>query len=81
MYGYHGYATNAYGSDRQTTLAPVVKLAMRIAATGYNATITVISGIFTAALLNPYNVLPAIMLRFRNLVLSNPSTNQNTLEL
>jgi hypothetical protein len=30
---------------------------------------------------NAYNVGMTLMLRFRNQVLSNPETNQNTLEL
>jgi hypothetical protein len=62
MYGFSGYGTNAYGSERQTLLAPVVRLAMRTAA-------------------NAYNVVLTLMLRFRNLTLSNPSQNQQTLEL
>ena len=62
MYGFSGYGTNAYGSERQSLIAPVVKFAVRTVQNGYNAAI-------------------ALMLRFRNLTLSNPSTNQRTLEL
>lgn len=62
MYGFSGYGTNAYGSERQSKLAPVVKLAMRIVTNGYNAAL-------------------ALVLRFRNLTISDPATNQNTLEL
>jgi hypothetical protein len=36
MYGFSGYGTNAYGSERQGLLAPVVRLAMRIVQNGYN---------------------------------------------
>jgi hypothetical protein len=62
MYGFSGYGTNAYGSERQSLLGPIVRLGMRIVQNGYNAVLT-------------------LMLRFRNLTLSNPATNDNTLEL
>lgn len=63
MYGFSGYGTNAYGSERQSAmLGPVIKLGMRIVQNGYNSVLT-------------------LMLRFRTLTLSNPSTNENTLEL
>jgi hypothetical protein len=62
MYGFHGYGTNAYASERQGFLAPVVKLGMRSVANGYNAALT-------------------LMLRFRAITLSNPSTDETTLEL
>ena len=64
MYGFSGYGTNAYASERQASsiITPAVKLAMRILANGYNT-------------------VNALMLRFRNLTLSNPSQNQRTLEL
>lgn len=63
MYGFSGYATNVYASERQTPSGgPLVVLAMRIVTNGYNATI-------------------ALMLRFRDLTISDPATNQNTLEL
>lgn len=62
MLGFSGYGTNAYGSERQSLLAPVVKLAMRIVQNSYNAAL-------------------GLMLRFRGLTLSNPETNERTLEL
>jgi hypothetical protein len=63
MYGYSGFGTNAYGSERQSgMLGPVVKLAMRIVTNGYNVTLS-------------------LLLRFRNLTVGDPATNQNTLEL
>jgi hypothetical protein len=36
MYGFSGYGTNAYASERQAIRAPIVKLAMRIVQNGYN---------------------------------------------
>jgi hypothetical protein len=62
MYGFNGYGTNTYGSERQSLLAPVVKFAMRVVQNGYNAAL-------------------GLMLRFRGLTLSNPETNEHTLEL
>jgi hypothetical protein len=35
MYGYSGYGTNAYGSERQSIVAPLIKLAARIVQNGY----------------------------------------------
>ena len=65
MYGFSGYGTNSYGSERQTSvfapLAPVVKLAMRVLTLGFSQL--------------------ALLLRFRTVTLSNPETNQTTLEL
>lgn len=62
MYGFSGYGTNPYGSERQNIIGPIVKLAMRIVQ-------------------NSYNVVNALMLRFRNLTLSNPESKNQTLEL
>lgn len=62
MYGFSGYGTSAYGSERHGTLAPVVRFVMRTVQNGYRAVM-------------------ALMLRFRNLTLSNPSQNQRTPEL
>lgn len=61
MYGFSGYGTNSYGSERQSSLAPIVKLAMRVLQLGFSQL--------------------ALLLRFRNLTLSDPETNQTTLEL
>jgi hypothetical protein len=41
MYGYSGYGTNAYGSERQSIIAPLVKLAMRVVQNSYNVVNTV----------------------------------------
>jgi hypothetical protein len=63
MYGFSGYATNVYASERETpSAAPLVVLGMRIVA-------------------NSYGVMRTLVLRFRTLTLSNPSSNQRTLEL
>lgn len=40
MYGFSGYAANAYGSERQFTIPPVIKLPMMIVKNGYNVAIT-----------------------------------------
>jgi len=34
MYGFSGYGTNAYGSERQSLLGPIVRLGMRIVQNG-----------------------------------------------
>jgi len=39
MYGFGGYGTNAYGSERQNTTGPIIKLPMLIAKNGYNLAI------------------------------------------
>lgn len=62
MYGFSGYGTNAYGSERQSLLGPIVQLGMRYVQNGYNAAL-------------------ALMLRFHGITLTDPSTNENTLEL
>jgi hypothetical protein len=80
MYGFSGYGTNAYGSERQTLLAPVVRLAMRTVRNAYNVALPVMVGFGNLAVSNLIAPL-SVMLRFRNLTLSNPSQNQLTLEL
>ncbi len=62
MYGFCGYGTNPYGSERKGISSPIVTLGMRIVRSGYSI----------AMILN---------LKYRNLTLSNPETNQRTLEL
>jgi len=79
MYGFSGYGTNAYGSERQTLLAPV-RLAMRTVRNAYNVALPVMVGFGNLAVSNLIAPL-SVMLRFRNLTLSNPSQNQLTLEL
>lgn len=40
MYGFSGYGTNSYGSERQNRIPPVIKLAMTIIQNGYNVGMT-----------------------------------------
>lgn len=65
MYGYSGYGTNAYGSERQTPITiagPIVKLATRVIESTYGAALV-------------------LMLRFRSMTLSDPQTTNQSLEL
>lgn len=56
MYGFSGYGTNAYGSERQTLIgAPLVKLAIRVVQNGYNATMSLMLRFRGLTLSNPEN--------------------------
>jgi hypothetical protein len=82
MYGFSGYATNEYGSRRFFGLTgPLVEIANRVLQNGYNVVNTLTSGLKTIVLTSTYGIMNSLMLRFRGTTLTNPSTNNNSLEL
>jgi hypothetical protein len=82
MYGFSGYGTSAYGSERQSQIAgPLVKLAVRIVQNAYNVAAKLTLQFRPVAVLRRDPSPMALPLRFRSLTLSNPETNQRTLEL
>jgi hypothetical protein len=65
MYAFHGYGTNEYAS-RRPLVSNIVGPIVKLA---------------MRVLLSTYGVANGLMLRFRNTTLSNPQSNNTTLEL
>jgi hypothetical protein len=82
MYGFSGYGTNSYATSRQTGIfGPVVRLVMRVLQNTYGIPQALMLRFPTRTLRSTYGIPQALMLRFRNSTLTNPQTNNTSLEL
>jgi hypothetical protein len=66
MYGFSGYATNSYATRRLFSGRTIIVPVVKLG---------------MRVLQNTYGIVNALMLRFRGTILTNPSSNSNSLEL